>query len=185
MHMRMLALALLCAACSSATTTSTATSRHSSPSSPVHTFKSTRFTAAVPAGWRDATADQHAVSSVNSSGQVLMLLVTEATTLNEHIDVSVAEQPVPDDQLAGYLQSVAQNGATSLGVPRPFSVDGSTGIYITYNLMSTGGTLLEDQDMVVNHGGDTFDIVLNTAQGDFMRQLADVQTILSTWKWAS
>ena len=185
MHVRMTALALLCAGCSASTSTATPTARQASPAAAAHTFKSTRFTITVPRGWRDATGDQHAVASVSASGQVLMLLVAKATTLNEHIDVSVAAQPVPDDQLAGYLQSVAQSGATNLSQPRPFSVDGGTGLFITYNLMSTGGTLLQDQDMVVNHGGDTFDIVLNTAQADFARQMADVQSILSTWKWAS
>ena len=81
--------------------------------------------------------------------------------------------------------SAGPQWATNLSQPRPFAVDGGTGIFITYNLASTGGTLLEDQDMVINHGGDTFDIVLNTAQADFERQVADLQSILSTWKWAS
>ena len=125
------------------------------------------------------------MASVGAAGQVLMLLTATSTSFNEHIDVSVAAQPVADDQLAGYLQSVAQSGATNLSAAQPFSLEDGTGIFITYNLTSTGGTLLKDQDMVINHNGDTFDIVLNTAAADFDAQVAALQGILESWKWTS
>jgi hypothetical protein len=130
------------------------------------------------------TGNQSAVGSISAGGQVLMLLLAAGSaTLNEHIDVSLGSQPVPQDQLAGYLQSVSHNGATNLSQPQSFNLDGDTGIFITYSLLSTGGTVLKDEDMVVNHGGDTYDIVLNTAQADFNLQLPALQMILAKWKW--
>jgi hypothetical protein len=184
MRIRVVVLALLCSACSAATVAPSTSPTASSTPKP-HRFTSARFTTTVPTGWSDSTGDARAVAAVSANGQVLMLLVVGATAFNEHIDVAVAPQPTPDDQLAGYLQSVAQNGATNLSPTQPFTVDGDPGIFITYNLMSTGGTLLKAQDMVVNHGGDTFDIVLNTAQADFAAQLPAVQSILDSWKWLS
>ena len=156
------------------------------PSPSPNTFAGAKFSTVVPVGWTDKTGDQSAISSISAGGQVLMLLLATASpSLNEHIDVSLASQPVPQDQLAGYLQSVSHNGATNLSQPQSFSLDGDTGIFITYNLMSTGGTMLKDEDMVVNHGGDTYDIVLNTAQADFNLQLPALQMVLAKWKWKS
>jgi hypothetical protein len=154
------------------------------PSPGPHTFAGEKFSTVVPTGWTDLTSNQSAVGSISAGGHVLMLLLAASSPmLNEHIDVSLASQPVPQDQLGGYLQSVSHNGATNLSQPQSFSLDGDAGIFITYNLVSSGGTPLKDEDMVVNHGGDTYDIVLNTAQADFNLQLPDLQKILAKWKW--
>jgi hypothetical protein len=156
------------------------------PSPSAKTFASAKFSTVVPAGWKDMTGNQSAVGSIHAGGQVLMLLLAaQPTMLNEHIDVSLASQPVPQDALSGYLQSVSHGGATNLSQLQSFSLDGDTGIFITYNLVPSGGTPLKDEDMVVNHGGDTYDIVLNTAQADFTLQLPDLQMILAKWKWKS
>jgi hypothetical protein len=39
--------------------------------------------------------------------------------------------------------------------------------------------------MIVNHGGSTYDIILNTSQFAFAEQLAGLQAILAAWKWAA
>ena len=151
-------------------------------------FNADSFSVAIPAGWTDKTKDASAVSSVNAGGTVLMLLYappTPAGLNNEHIDVSTVAQPVPDDQLGTYLVSAGQNGATNLSRAEPFDLDGSTGIFITYDLKSSNAVLLEAQDMLVNHGGSTYDIVLNTAQPDFAAQLPALREVLSTWHWRS
>jgi hypothetical protein len=37
--------------------------------------------------------------------------------------------------------------------------------------------------MVVNHMGDTYDIVLNTSKYAFARQLPALKLVLESWKW--
>ena len=115
-----------------------------------------------------------------------MLLYAPATAAhipNEHIDVSMVAQPVPDDQLEMFLESAAQNGATNLSRAQPFDLNGSTGIFITYDLKPSTGVALHEQDMLVNHGGTTYEIVLNTAQADFAVQAPALQRVLSMWRW--
>lgn len=114
-----------------------------------------------------------------------MLLYAPAAHINEHIDVSTVAQPVPDDQLVMYLESAAQSGATNLSRAEPFDLNGNTGIFVTYDLKSTDGVALESQDMLVNHGVDTYEIVLNTAQTDFTAQLPALEKVLSAWRWTS
>jgi hypothetical protein len=160
-----------------------------SPSPPASStpgvFSSQNFSTVVPSGWTDETANQSAVSLLNASGTVQMVLYAPGTTTNEHIDVTVPAQPVPDDQIATYLQSVGQNGATNLTQPQPFTIDGASGVYITYNVAAKGGGTNQEQDMVVNHGGNTFDIVLNTAQARFTALLPGLQKVLTVWKWSA
>lgn len=173
---------MLLGACGSTASPSGSVSASASPSA--NAFASAKFSTVVPVAWSDATGNQTAVGSINAGGQVLMLLLyANSPSLNEHIDVSLSAQPVPQDQLAGYLQSVSRGGATNLSQPQSFNLDGETGIFITYNLASTGGTVLKAQDMVINHNSDTYDIVLNTAQADFTLQAAALQEVLAHWKW--
>jgi hypothetical protein len=179
-----LLLMISAAACGDSSSASHTPTPTPTPSLSAKTFASAKFSTVVPTGWTDMTGNQSAVGSIHAGGQVLMLLLAaQATMLNEHIDVSLASQPVPQDALGGYLQSVSHGGATNLSPLQSFSLDGDTGLFITYNLVPSGGTPLKDEDMVVNHGGDTYDIVLNTAQADFNLQLADLQMILAKWKW--
>ena len=176
-------LLLLCSCGGTITPSATA-----SATPAVKRFTASAFTTAMPPEWTDHTTDQQAVSSINAGGAVQMLLIAppaHASVGNEHIDVTTTSQPVPDDQLAMYLQSVGQNGATNLTQPEPFDLDGATGIFITYGLTSSNGVALMAQDMLVNHGGVTYDIVLNTAKADFNTQLPALQQVLTSWHWTS
>ncbi|MBV8193917.1 MAG: hypothetical protein JOY80_00160 [Candidatus Dormibacteraeota bacterium] len=170
-------------ACGSATSAPTP-----SPSPAVKRFSSATFSAVIPKGWSDHTMDQREVQSINADGMVLMLLIAAHTTANignEHIDVSVVAQPVPDDQLLSYLQSVSQNGAANVSQPEPFALGGSSGLFVTYDLMSNDNPpkALRSQDMIVNHAGETYEIVLNTAAADFDAQQSALNQVLQTWQW--
>lgn len=150
-------------------------------------FTSADFSAAIPPGWADETTNRQAVTAVHVSGTLVMLLIAPASftdRVNEHIDVSIAPQPVPSDQLGAYLQSVAQSGATGVSPVESFNVDGTSGLFVTYDLAAGTSTNMA-QDMVVNHGDNTYDIVLNTSTADFDQQLAALQQVIDTWSWRS
>lgn len=118
---------------------------------------------------------------MSGSGPVLMLLVAPD---GGHIDVRTAPQPVPDDQLAQYLGSVSEAGATNLSTAVPVDIDGVSGVVVTYNLAPSPGVVARDEDMVVNKGGNTYDIVLNTASATFTQDVAALQIVLNGWKWS-
>lgn len=150
-------------------------------------FVSSDFTTSIPSGWADETTNESAVTAVSVNGTVLMLLIAPATysnRVNEHIDVSIAAPEVPEDQISNYLQSAGQNGARDLSPVQPFSLAGSSGLFITYTL-TAGSTTNKAQDMVVDHGNNTYEIVLNTAASDFDSQFAALQQVLNSWKWTS
>jgi hypothetical protein len=177
------AATLLLPACGSPIATVTPSSSPSSTSSSgtgLRAFTGTAFSADIPDGWTDESASQSAVAAVSGSGTVLMLLVAPD---GGHIDARTAPQPIADDQLAQYLESVSESGATNLSTAVPVDIDGVSGVEITYNLAASG-VPFKDADMVVNRGGNTYDIVLNTAAADFTQDTAALQTVLDTWKWA-
>lgn len=177
------AATLIVGGCGTPAATVTPSSRTSavvSPAPAAGTFHGTGFSTSIPAGWSDDTTSQNAVGSVNGTGTILMLLVAPD---GGHIDTRTAPQPVPDDQLALYLESVSVNGATDLTPAEPVNVGGVSGVLITYSLAASNGVSLKNEDMVVNKGGITYDIVLNTAQGDFTNDLPALQTVLDGWKW--
>jgi hypothetical protein len=175
------ATVLLSACGAPAATVTPSSSTSPSGGSAPHPFSATGFSTVVPAGWTDETASRSAVASVSGSGPVVLLF--EAID-GGHIDVRTAPQPIADDQLAQYLESVSQSGATNLSTAEPVDIDGVSGVMITYNLTPSPGVTAKDEDMVVNQGGDTYDIVLNTAAANFSADQAALQTVLNSWKWA-
>lgn len=176
------AATLLLAACGSPASTVTPSSSVSpSTGSAPHPFTAQAFSTVVPSGWTDATTNQSALASVTGSGPIVMLF--EAVD-GGHIDARTAPQPVADDQLAQYIESVSQSGATNLSTAEPINIDGVSGVMITYTLTPSAGVTAKNEDMVVNQGGDTYDIVLNTATANFTTDQAALQTVLDNWKWA-
>lgn len=183
------AFSVLVAACGSSQTPSPSPS--ATPGAGETVFHASGFSTSVPRGWTDRTNDQQAVDDAGASGSMQMLLIAteaRASVSNEHIDVTTVAQPVPDDQLSSYLRSVAQDGAKSVSSPQPFTLDGATGLFLTYQLSATATppaqpVPLKVQDMLINHGGQTYEIVLNTAQADFDAQLPALQHVLSSWHW--
>jgi hypothetical protein len=169
-----------CAVSVATVTPSSSTSPASGAGSGARAFTATGFSTVIPSGWSDETANQSAVAAVSGSGTVQMLLVA---TDGGHIDARTAPQPVPDDQLAQYLESVSQNGATALSPAVPIDIGGASGVMITYTLTAPSGGSSRNEDMVVNHGGDTYDIVLNTGATAFPHDTAALQTVLDAWRW--
>jgi len=143
-------------------------------------LRASAFSTVIPSGWTDETGNKTAVAAVSGSGSVLMLLVAPD---GGHIDARTAPQPIPNDQLASYLESVSQNGATDLSQAVPIDVDGVSGVVITYTLTSASGISSKNEDMVVNQGGSTYDIVLNTATADFTTDTSALQAVLDGWRW--
>jgi hypothetical protein len=151
-----------------------------------------RFATIVPAGWNSKIGDATEVAKFSSNGRVEFLIEqpppgTVQQNVNDvtaNINVLLLSSPVPDDQVATYLQSVSNNGATNLSSPQPFTIDGSTGQRITYD-RDIQGTPGESQDMVINHAGSTYDIVLNTSQFAFRQQQSSLGAVLSAWRWTS
>jgi hypothetical protein len=149
-----------------------------------------RFTTVVPAGWSDKVGDATEVGKFSANGKVEMLVEEgppgqvqqNINDVTANINVLLLASAVPDDQVATYLQSVSNNGATNLSAPQSFTIDGSTGQFITYD-RDIQGTPGESQDMIINHAGSTFDIVLNTSQVAFAKQQPGLQAVLAVWHW--
>lgn len=169
-----------CGAPVATVTPSSSTSTASGAGSTSRALRASAFSTVIPSGWTDETANPSAVAAVSGSGSVLMLLVAPD---GGHIDARTAPQPVPDDQLAGYLESVSQNGATDLSQAVPINIDGVSGVVITYTLTSASGVSSKNEDMVVNQGGNTYDIVLNTPTAGFTHDASALQAVLDGWRW--
>jgi len=177
-------MTLLLSACGGATATvspSSSTSAAPSPTLAPEPFVGTGFRTNIPAGWQDQTTNQSAVASLNGSGTVLMLL---ASPDHGVVVASTTPQPVADDQLAEYLTTIRPAGATGVTQPEPVDVDGDSGVLITFEVAPATGTPQESEVMVVNQAGNTYEMVLSTAQADFSRDAAGLQEILDSWMWA-
>jgi hypothetical protein len=200
MRARRAAFAVACAcvvlpACGSPAASSTAATDPASASAsplagtPVTTAK---FSTVVPAGWTNKLDDSAEVQKFSGNGEVEFLveqgppgqLQPGINDVTGNINVLLLATPVPDDQVAAYLQIVSTTGATNLSSPQSFTIDGATGELITYD-RDIQGTSGESQDMIVNHGGDTFDIVLTTSQFAFTEQQPGLQAVLADWRWTS
>lgn len=156
------------------------------------TFSSAHFSVSVPSGWRDQTHNRTEVSRFAQNGTVLLLFEApppgqprpNVNDVTANINVVLANSPVPDDQLAAYLTSVRDSGASGISQPQPFSLDGQTGLYVTYE-SNVSGTPGKSQDMVVNYQSETYDIVLNTSKYAFTAQLPALMLMLDSWTWKS
>ena len=146
----------------------------------------------MPAGWSNKLDDPTEVAKFSANGKVEMLVEQgppgqvqqNINDVTANINVLLLASTVPDDQVATYLQSVSNNGATNLSAPQSFTIDGATGQFITYD-RDIQGTPGESQDMIINHGGSTYDIVLNTSQFAFSKQQPGLQAVLAAWRWNS
>ena len=147
----------------------------------------------VPANWSNKVGDATEVAKFSSSGKVEMLLEQDPPRPGpaerqrrhrQHQRAAAGLTPSPHDQVATYLQSVSNNGATNLSAPQSFTIDGATGQFITYD-RDIQGTPGESQDMIINHGGSTYDIVLNTSQFAFSQQQSGLQAVLAAWQWSA
>ena len=164
----------------------TAASRSPTP------FIGTDFSTIVLGTWTNRLSLAAEVARFSGGGTVEFLIEQgppgqprpNVNDVTANINVLLLGSPVPDDQVGLFLQTVSKNGATNLGFPQPVTVGGASGQFITYD-RDIQGTPGESQDIVVNHGGNTYDIVLNTSQFAFSRQLPALQAMVAGWHWAS
>ena len=188
-----LLLAALCAAVSGCGASAASGGPASVTPSPAAgtAFEAGSFRTVIPAGWQNTIASPTEVSKLSTDGHVLYLVEqappgTAQANVNDvraNINVVSLNQPVPDDQVATYLASVTDSGATNLSSPQMVTLDGATGQFITYD-RDIQGTPGESRDMVVNHGGVSYHIVLNTSQHAFTEQLPAFQAVLGAWRWS-
>ena len=188
-----LLLATLCAAVSGCGATASSGSPATATASPATgtPFDAGSFRTVIPAGWQNTIADPTEVSKLSTDGRVVYLAEqappgTAQANINDvraNINVVSLTQPVPDDQVATYLASVADSGATNLSSPQTVTMDGATGQFITYD-RDIQGTPGESRDMVVNHGGVSYHVVLNTSQHAFAEQVPAFQAVLAAWRWS-
>jgi hypothetical protein len=151
-----------------------------------------KFSTVLPTGWDNKVGDPTEVQKFSGNGTVEMLIEQDPpkplqqniNDVTANINVLLLASAVPDDQVATYLQSVSNSGATNLSAPQSFTIDSATGQFITYD-RDIQGTPGESQDMIVNHGGNTYDIVLNTSQFAFAQQQSGIQAVLTAWRWTS
>jgi hypothetical protein len=175
---------LLVSACGSTTAIVTPSARpaaSASPSAAPQPFAGSGFRTDIPAGWQDQTTNPSAVAALTGSGAVLMLLASPAHGL---IVARTTPQPVADDQLAQHLTSIVPPGAIDVSPAEPVDVDGASGVVITFVVIPTGAAAQEDEEMVVNQAGNTYEIALHTAQASFARDAALLQQVLNSWRWA-
>jgi len=169
---------------------STSSSSPAATVQPRATLTTLSFSVSIPKGWRNESTNATETSKFSQNGTVLALFEAgppspaqpNVNDITANINIVLAASPVPDDQLAFYLTSVSENGATNVGQPQPFMVDGRAGLYITYE-RDVSGTPGQSQDMVVNYKGDTYDIFLNTSKFAFPNQLPALRQVLDSWKW--
>jgi hypothetical protein len=155
-------------------------------------FIGTDFSTTVPGTWTNRLSTAAEVARFSGGGKVEFLIEQappgqprpNVNDVTANINVLLLGSPVPDDQVGLFLQTVSKNGATDLSSPRPVTVGGASGQFITYD-RDIQGTPGESQDIVVNHGGNTYDIVLNTSRFAFSRQLPALQAVVAGWHWAS
>jgi hypothetical protein len=152
-----------------------------SPTSTPRAFAGTGFRTNVPAGWQVQTASETPVSSLGGSGTVLMLLTSPD---HGQIVVRTTPQPVADDQVVQFLTGVTPPGASAASHPEPVDIDGVSGVLITFVIVPATGAAQENEVMVANQSGNTYEILLSTAQTDFATDAAGLQEILDSWTWA-
>jgi hypothetical protein len=171
-----------CGATRVTVTPSSSAAPGASPTATPNAFAAVGFRTDIPAGWQDQSTGQAATPLLGGSGTVLMLL---ASPDHGQIVVRTTPQPVADDQLAQFLTSVTPPGASAVTHPEPVDIDGVSGVLITFVVTPASATTAQENEvMVVNQSGNTYEIVLSAGQAGFATDAAALQEILNSWMWA-
>jgi hypothetical protein len=172
--------ALLLSACGAPPATVTPSSSASAAVTPTAAptpFAGSAFRTNIPPGWQTAAQS----TSPGGGGTVLMTLVAPDQST---IVASTTAQPVADDQLALYLAGIRPAGATVVSQDEPVDVDGVSGVVMTYVGSNPGVTARENEVMVVNQAGNTYEITLSTLPANFSSDSPGLQEVLDSWSWA-
>jgi len=190
---------VLCAVALAAAASACSSSKSSSSSPPATTAAPTTttlppvsaqgFTSVLPPDWTNKTQDTTAISQVaptsGTNGTAILLLQPNATAngLVGHISVNIAPQPVADADIPAYLQSAGSHGATNLSTPVAKTIAGASGFEITYTVTQADGTTTKNDDIVVNHGGQTYDVIYDVPTPQFDSLHSALDLLLTNWAW--
>ena len=148
-----------------------------------HTFSTT-----LPQGWSNVTGDASLLASHHLTGAELAAIQWDYLGATEGINVAYVsvQQVTPaltQGQITPYLKTVV-GGVTLLTEPAAFTLDGSSGLFDT-SATTNQGVEYEAQDMVVDHGGRTFEIALTVLRTAFPQELTGFNAIMNAWRWAA
>jgi hypothetical protein len=157
---------------------------------PSTTFTATdqTFSTTLPEGWSNVTANASLLASHHLSGAELVAIQWDYLSATAGINVAYdsVQQVTPaltQAQIAPYLKTVV-GGVTLLTEPAAFTLDGSSGLFDTSST-TVSGVDYEAQDMVIDHGGRTFEIVLTVLRSAFPQELTGFNSIMDAWRWGT
>lgn len=134
------------------------------------------------------TGDASLLASHHLTGAELAAIQWDYLGATEGINVAYVsvQQVTPaltQGQITPYLKTVV-GGVTLLTEPAAFTLDGSSGLFDT-SATTNQGVEYEAQDMVVDHGGRTFEIALTVLRTAFPQELTGFNAIMNAWRWAA
>jgi hypothetical protein len=144
------------------------------------------FSTTLPAGWSNVTGNASLLASHHLTGAELVAIQWDYLSATAGINVAYdsVQQITPaltQTQIAPYLKTVV-GGVTLLTEPAAFTLDGGNGLFDTSST-TVSGVEYEAQDMVINHGGHTFEIVLTVLRSAFPQELTGFNAIMEAWRW--
>jgi hypothetical protein len=152
------------------------------------TFADGAVSTVLPEGWSNVTGDAALLASHHLTGALLVAIQWDYLSATAGINVAYAsvQQVTPaltQQQIVPYLKTVV-GGVTYLTAPAAFTLDGSDGLFDT-SATTVQGIEYEAQDMVINHGGRTFEIVLTVLRTAFPEELTGFNAIMNAWRWSA
>jgi hypothetical protein len=146
------------------------------------------FSTVLPEGWSNVAGDAALLASHHLTGALLVAIQWDYLSATEGINVAYAsvQQVTPaltQQQIVPYLKTVV-GGVTLLTAPAAFTLDGSDGLFDT-SVTTSQGIQYEAQDMVINHGGRTFEIVLTVLRTAFPEELIGFNALMNAWRWSA
>ena len=184
--------AALLAACGSATATgntppassSTSTRSTTSTSTVAGTpFISAAFSTIIPDRWEDSSAN------ICTGKQALMCQFTRSSTSNAAVAMISADpmpQPVADADLASALQKLVTDQGAQQVQTGSLKIGTDDAPAVTYSTSNAGYAPDQDEDLLVNHGGQTYRIHFQVETGpsnQFSTYAPAFQAVLSAWAW--
>ena len=93
-------------------------------------------------------------------------------------------QPVGDDQLAQYLTSIKPAGATGVTPAEPVSIDGASGVVITYHGRAQRRRRAGDRGDGREQGRQHLRDRADHGAGRLRPDASALQEVLNSWTWA-
>jgi hypothetical protein len=146
------------------------------------------FSTLLPKGWSNVTGDASLLAASHLTGAELVAIqwdylgATAGITV-AYVSVRQVTPALTQKQIAPYLKTVV-GGVTLLTQPAAFMLDGSNGVFDTTSTSSQGNQY-EAQDMVIDHEGRTFEIVLTVLRAAFPEELTGFDAIMGAWRWVA